>query len=217
MPVRADKSADLGIVIAALEVVEAGDVVVDIAAVAEGVIVSNGVVEISAGLGDIAPGIVGVSGDDSAEGIQNAHHIALQIDYIVVALPAVTHRCRVSGGIVGEVESLRAPGHLGQLIPVVYIGVIYTVIDVLRGPHSVGIVGKGDLERALLHRGQLSAVFPGVGPVAVGGDVANGIAGNGFSIVARQQVAPVTVAVGVVNGLNGCAQLASGVGIFLAA
>ena len=60
-------------------------------------------------------------------------------------------------------------------------------------------------------------MFPGVGPVAVGGDVADGVTGNSLSVVARQQIAPVTVAVGVVDGLNGGTQLAGGVGILFAA
>ena len=57
-------------------------------------------------------------------------------------------------------------------------------------------------------------MLPGVSPGTVGQGVADGIAGDGFSVVARQQVAPGAV-IGIGYGLLGGAQVAGGVGVFL--
>ena len=60
-------------------------------------------------------------------------------------------------------------------------------------------------------------MLPGVGPGAVGEHIANGIAGDGLTVVTRQQIAPGGVAIGIGNRINNRAKRSSGVGILLAA
>ena len=57
-------------------------------------------------------------------------------------------------------------------------------------------------------------MLPGIGPGAVTEDVANGIAGNGVSVITGKQIAPVGIAVAVGLGGGCAAQSPSGVGIF---
>ena len=70
-------------------------------------------------------------------------------------------------------------------------------VDCLGSALAVGIVAVGDAAAALAHGRQLAAVLPGVGPCAVGQWVAYGVVGNGLPIERRQQVRPISVAVGI--------------------
>ena len=86
--VRVDESTNRRVVVAGLQVVEVGLVIVVVASVAEGVQVCK-----SAGFGqDIAPGVVGIAGDLGMIGCTvDPHHIALQIlDKVVVWPSSVT-------------------------------------------------------------------------------------------------------------------------------
>ena len=60
-----------------------------------------------------------------------------------------------------------------------------------------GVVAVGDAAAALAHRRQLAAVLPAVGPCAVGQGIAYGVVGDGLPIERRQQVRPISIAVGV--------------------
>ena len=62
---------------------------------------------------------------------------------------------------------------------------------------AVGVVAIGDAAAALAHGRQLAAVLPGIGPCAVGQGVAYGVVGDGLPIERRQQVRPISVAVGI--------------------
>ena len=59
---------------------------------------------------------------------------------------------------------------------------------------AIGIVAVGDAAAALAHGRQLAAVLPGVGPRAVGQGIAYGIVADGFPVIRRQQVRPISVA-----------------------
>ena len=67
-------------------------------------------------------------------------------------------------------------------------------VDRLGNALVVGIVAVGDAAAALAHRRQLAAVLPGVGPCAVGQEIAYGVVGDGLPIERRQQVRPIGVA-----------------------
>ena len=56
-------------------------------------------------------------------------------------------------------------------------------------------------------------MLPGIGPLPVAEDIANGIAGDGISIITRKQIAPVGVAIGIGLGGKDTAQDSGGVGI----
>ena len=62
---------------------------------------------------------------------------------------------------------------------------------------AIGIVTIGDAAAGLAHGRQLAAVLPGIGPRAVVQGVAYGVVGDGFPVIRRQQVRPISVAVGI--------------------
>ena len=93
-------------------------------------------------------------------------------------------------------QLVAAPCHLRQLVAQVGIVVRYAV-DRLGNALAIGIVAVGDADAALAHRRQLAAVLPGVGPCAVGQGIAYGVVGDGLPIERRQQVRPISVAVGI--------------------
>ena len=70
-------------------------------------------------------------------------------------------------------------------------------VDYLGNALAVGIVAVGDAAAALAHGRQLTAMLPGVGPCAVGQGIAYGVVGDGLPIERRQQVRPISVAVGI--------------------
>ena len=70
-------------------------------------------------------------------------------------------------------------------------------VDCLGNVFSVGIVAVGDAAAALAHGRQLTAMLPGIRPRSVVQGVAYGIVGDGFPVIRRQQVRPISVAVGI--------------------
>ena len=93
-------------------------------------------------------------------------------------------------------QLVAAPCHLRQLVAQVGI-VVRCAVDCLGNALAVGIIAVGDAAAALAHRRQLAAMLPGVGPCAVVQGVAYGIVGDGFPVERRQQVRPISVAVGI--------------------
>ena len=93
-------------------------------------------------------------------------------------------------------QLVAAPCHLRQLIAQVRV-VVRCAVDRLGNALAVGIVAVGDAAAALAHGRQLVAVLPCVGPCAVVQEVAYGVVGDGFPVIRRQQVRPISVAVGV--------------------
>ena len=70
-------------------------------------------------------------------------------------------------------------------------------VDCLGSALAVGIVAVGDAAAALAHGRQLMAMLPAVGPCAVGQGIAYGVVGDGLPVERRQQVRPISVAVGI--------------------
>jgi len=68
-----------------------GFVVVDVAAVAEGVVVAYIIRSFVVG-GNIAPGVVDIAANQSANIVQNGDHITLDIGDIVIGAIVVSHR-----------------------------------------------------------------------------------------------------------------------------
>ena len=93
-------------------------------------------------------------------------------------------------------QLVAAPGHLRQLIAQVR-EVVRRAVDCLGNALAIGIVAVGDAAAALAHGRQLAAVLPGIGPCAVGQGIAYGVVGDGLPIERRQQVRPISVAVGI--------------------
>ena len=82
------------------------------------------------------------------------------------------------------------------------IGVLNTV-DCLTGADAVSVIGEGQGIGAVGSRCKLSAFHPCEGiSVVVIQRVADGVIGNGSSLIRSQQIAPVGVAVGIVIGAD---------------
>ena len=224
--IRIDESAQFGVIVTGLEVVQAGAGVHDIATVAQGVDVQQlgaggGVVDVVA----LAVAIVLENHMPGAVFTVNTCHITLNIGGVVIGIAAVGDGQRRAGGIVGEVchggdrraAGLVHDGQLTELTAVIDIVVLRAVTDPA-GAHTVSIVGIRPIHTVSGQARQLSAVLPCIGAVAVGDGIADGIAGDriGDSVlrVAGQQVAPLPVMV-LVNdragsGRPGTAGIASG-------
>src|SRR5699024_1056021 len=89
------------------------------------------------------------------------------------------------------------------------------IVDGLGEAEALLVIGKGDGSTVLGHGSQLAAALPGIGPGAVGGEVANGIVGAGLAAIGGEQVLPaegVVIAIG--EGIKGFAQRSCGISIF---
>ena len=95
-----------------------------------------------------------------------------------------------------KMQLVAAPCHLRQLVAQVGIVVRYAV-DRLGNALAIGIVAVGDAAAALAHGRQLTAMLPGIRPRAVVQGVAYGIVCDGLPVIRRQQVRPISVAVGI--------------------
>lgn len=81
--VRIEKSADLGVIVAGLEVIEAGFGVVDVATVAQGVILVQGIgVGVGTGAdaaGGVTPSVIFIGYDSIASCVQDGNDISLEV------------------------------------------------------------------------------------------------------------------------------------------
>ena len=90
-------------------------------------------------------------------------------------------------------QLVAAPCHLRQLVAQIRV-VVRRAVDRLGNALAVGIVAVGDAAAAHAHRRQLAAVLPGIRPRSVVQRVAYGVVGDGFPVIRRQQVRPISVA-----------------------
>ena len=200
--VGVEEAAPGGVVITALEIIEPGFLVINITAVAQGVVLAKGVCHASGDGQDIAPGVIGVFHDLIATGVQDGNHIALNVGSIDVASAIVSQGHGFSSSVIGNVHDFGAAIKLvrdsqpAQASPVINIFVGNRTVGPV-GSHAVGIVSKlpsngvGD-DRCRLRVchiarrvGDLAAVngtvvtadafVDGVGLVSVGGRIVPGI------------------------------------------
>ena len=80
-----DESAPFGAVVSCITIVQAGVVIVVIAAIANGVCASQRIVGGIVGNGAVTPGVIQVLDLQNAVGVINCHHVALQIPLEVIA------------------------------------------------------------------------------------------------------------------------------------
>ena len=137
-----DKSADCGIIIPGLEIIEAGFVVVDVAAVAEGIIYTQRVCHTTAGGKDITPSVVCVANYFCAFIIQNGKDIAKGVGHIIVVIIIILYCHRVTVGTVNKGQGIAAYLHLMEIIAVIKVGIGGTAIGTLCS-HAGCVVGVG--------------------------------------------------------------------------
>ena len=193
--IRVDKAANLGVVIAGLQVIEATFGVVVITTVTQGVDTYQ-----RAGCGeDFAVGIVDVGCNNSSGGVNQVEHVTLGVGDVVILGAVVGQGEGVSVGIVGKIKGIVSISLPEQLSASVVVG-MEGAVDSLACPQTVHSVGVRNGRTAVVCRRQPTAALPGEVPacaVVIAQGVANGIIGDGMSIVRRQQVWPRSVAVGV--------------------
>ena len=209
--IRIDKPTPARVIIPALQIVQPGFCVVDIAAVAERVGCAEGGGQRAGGGQRIAPCVVGVGHDARAAGIDKAGHVALRVLDVEILRAVVAHGQR-AGRIVGEVQLIAAPRQLHQLVAQIMV-IVRRAVDGFRDAPAVGIVAVGDIRPGLAHPRELAAVLPCVRPRAVAQEVADLIRRQALAADARKQIAPARVAVAIGNGAHRRAETSGRIGI----
>ena len=137
--VRIDKPAPLRVIVPALQIVQPCLRVVDVSAVAQGVLFAEGCCH-RAGCGQrVAPCVVGVGHDARAAGADKAGHVALRVLDVEILRAVVAHGQR-TGRVVGKVQLIAAPRQLHQLVTQIMV-IVGRAVDGFRDALAVGIVG----------------------------------------------------------------------------
>ena len=164
-----------------------------VAAVAQGVNVGMR----AEGRGGLAVGVIPVTGCNVAVDVHQPDHVALSVGDVVVDITVLQQHEGCTVLVIEEVQNIVTVSLSDQLAAGVVIGVYYTV-DGLGSPQAVGIVGKAQVLTALGSSCHFPALLPGEVPaVVVTCGIANGVVGDGGTVILGQQVAPVAVTVGV--------------------
>ena len=239
--IRIDESSRFGIIVAAVEVVQACFGVVDIAAVAEGVILAQRARHGAGGAQELTPRIVSICHHLRACGVHNARYIALRVlqvevlravivhgqgadsvvgeahihvhfNFVVVDVSIALYRCMAQR--ITKIEILRIHGETDGGITDTTLGnEIENILVVFPDAVTLGIIGIVRNLTCRRHLRQLPSVLPCIRPCAVVGQVADVVAGQRLSIVAGQQILPIAVAVAIGDGIQRRAQRVGGVGV----
>ena len=193
--IRIEEPTDGGIIVSALEIVEASFPVVDIPTVAQRVDICQ-----SARCGNDFPvGVIVVACDSVLAAIHNPHHVPLQVGDVIIRRAVVLHGIGQAALIVEKVDDICSPAHAHQLAAGVIIAVSGATHS-LAGPQTAGIIGEAQAVGSVGSRRQTSTVDPGKVPasaIEVAGGVANGIIGNAIAVKGSKQILPVGITVGV--------------------
>ena len=172
--VRVDEPADGRVIIAALEIVEAGLGVIVIAAVAQGVEVGD-----AGGIGEdfrtavihraVAPGVIVVGRSEFAARIEDGGHIALRVEDVVIELRClavlVDHGERLVAVVIDELEGvIVTPSLPHDLAGERGVGV-GRIADLLVAADTGHVVGVGNLLAVHRRGGELAALRPREGIV----------------------------------------------------
>ena len=211
--VHTNKSPELRVIIAAIQVIKAGFCVVIIPSVAERILGAHGV---ASGVGDraVAPGVVAVLGHNlSGSNPDNGDNIPLQVVEVVEQHSPVGKAHALAGAVVEEPHN-GIPGLLRQDLAAVEEEFRGGAVDRLAGADTVSVVLIAVGVAAIDDLPQLPA-HPGVAGAVVGEHVADAVVGDGLAVVLGQQVRPAAVAIGVCLGLQNLAQGAGCIGVTL--
>ena len=156
--VRIDKPAPPRVIIPALQIVQPRFRVVDVSAVAQRVLLTEGCCHRAGGGQQIAPCVVGVGHDARAAGADKAGHVALRVLDVEILRAVAVHGQR-AGRIVGEVQLIAAPRQLHQLVAQIMV-IIRRAVDGFRDALAIGIVGiRPCLSRRLIVLADYSLTF----------------------------------------------------------
>ena len=163
--IRIDKPTPPRVIIPALQIIQPSLRIVDIPAVAQGVLFAEGGCQRAGGGQQIAPCVVAVGHNARAAGADETGHVALRVLDVEILRAVVVHGQR-AGRVVGEVQLIAAPRQLHQLVAQIMV-IVRRAVDGLRDALAVGIVAVGDCLAGLAHPRELAAVLPCVSPRAV--------------------------------------------------
>ena len=198
--IRIDKPTPPRVIVPALQIIQPRLRVVDVPAVAQGVLFAEGCCQRAGGGQQIAPCVVGVAHDARAAGIDKAGHVALRVLDVKIFRAVAVHGQR-AGRVVGKVQLIAVPRQLHQLVAQIMV-IICRAVNGFRDALAVGIVAVGDCLAGLAHPRELAAVLPCVGPRAVAQEVADLVRRQALAADARQQIAPARVAVAIGDGAH---------------
>ena len=172
--VRIDKPPPPRVIIPALQIIQPRFRVVDVPAVAQGVLCTEGSCHRAGGAQRIAPCVVGVIHDARAAGADKAGHVALCVLDVEILRAVAVHGQR-AGRVVGEVQLIAAPRQLHQLVTQIMV-IVRRAVDDFRDALAAVIVGiRPRLSRRLIvlahitrdsHAGIISFLIP-CGPIMV--------------------------------------------------
>ena len=148
---------------------------------------------------DVAPGVVDVFRRDGAVVHGHADHVALLVQDVVVIGGVVPAGVGFAVGIVDDIQRIAVPG-LAYNLAVQRIVMIGDTVHGLAVPDTGHVVGVLDLMGIRVRTDELTSLFPiklPPGAIVVALRVSNFVVGDGLTIVSRQQVLPVRIAVGV--------------------
>ena len=195
--IRINPPPNLRIVISALEVIESGFAVVDVAAVAEGVILAEGRFH---GAGDgkgLAPGVIGIADHLIAGAVHKSDHVTLKVQDEVIDFAVVADRHRPSFSVIGQIQNQALIFDLRKLTALVIHIIVFRGAGVPACPQTVSIVAEAPGGGAGGHGCQLPSLRPCIGPCAVAEGIADGIVGDGGAIVGGQQITPDGTAIAI--------------------
>ena len=174
IPIRIDKPTPPRVIVPALQIIQPRLRVVDVPAVAQGVLFAEGCCHRTGGGQRVAPCVVGVGHDAGAAGIDEAGHVALCVLDIEILCAVAVHGQR-AGRVVGEVQLIAAPRQFHQLVAQIMV-IVRRAVDGLHDALAVGIAGiRPRLSRRLIvlphitrdsHAGIISFLIP-CGPIMV--------------------------------------------------
>ena len=209
--IRIDKPTPRRVIIPALQIIQPRFRVVNVSAVAQGVLCAEGGGQRAGCAQWVAPCVVGVGHDARAAGADEAGHVALCVLDVEILRAVVVHGQR-AGRVVGEVHPVAAPRQLHQLVTQIMV-IIRRAVDRFRDALAIGIVAVGDIRPGLAHPRQLTPMLPCVRPRAVAQKVADLVRRQALPADAREQVAPRGVVVAIGNGAHRRAEGSGRIGI----
>ena len=172
--IRIDKPAPPRVIVPALQIVQPSFRVVNVSAVAQGVLCAEGGGQRAGGGQRVAPCVVGVGHDARAAGVDHAGHITLGVLDVEIFRAVVVHGQR-AGRVVGEVQLVAAPRQLHQLVAQIMV-IVRRAVNGFHDALAAVIVGiRPRLPRRLIvlahitrdsHAGIISFLIP-CGPIVV--------------------------------------------------
>ena len=187
--------ANLGVIIARLEVVKPCFGIVVITAITQGIYVR----ERSAAAYYLAPRVVAVACNNISAAVDDTDNIALRVEYVVVQRAVVLHRQRLIAVIIDEVDRASVP-LLTRYKSAEGREPVLRAVYGLAAANARHVVGVAYVRIADRCRSQLAPLRPCErAAVVIPRRIAAAVVAYLMPVIRREQVAPRAVAVGVIG------------------